>query len=481
MPKAADFKVSKHWPFPKLRPYEIQNIAFEKGRERDLDMPAWGNYLEQGMGKTLLEYADFYDMVYRDKVECQAIIAPTYLKSNWESENEEYGLPWPVFTWPNVPTEKEEKTPFTFVINTEAVLYSGGKYLDALMKRRRTLLGIDESVCISNFKSQIAKAVLVNFMHLAVARRALSGLPAGENVMQWWPQLRFCGELNGVNPYVFRNRYAVMGGYMGKKVTGTKNQEELDEIKNRCMIRALKRDWLDLPEKIPNPPAMFEMGGKQMAAYRSMLADFYTEVDNGEVMANMVIHQLMKLQQISRGFIKDGETIHELVPPKDNPAIKTLKSIRDQVRGKAIIFTYHEYSTKTLFGQWQEDGRECVVLRGGLTTAEIKERKDAFNRDPKVRDLIGQLSVAAKGHTLLGQPGIDRCSTSLYYEVMYSKEIHDQSEDRNHRHGQDEPVNYMYICEDAPGSPTRKALRALSKKQDFVEATVNNIRLRRKT
>lgn len=470
-----EFKVSPYWPL-KMRPYEVQNLAFEKGR----DLPRFGHWLEQGIGKTLVDFADFYHRINRDEIECNIVILPSYLKGNWETESEQYGLEWPVITWPNTPTMKQEKQPFTFVINTEAMLHSGGRWVEELIKRKggaRCMMTVDESLCIANFTTQTSKRVLLLGQQVPV-HRALSGLPAPENVMQWWPQLRFCGELNGINPYSFRNRYAIMGGYMGKKITGVRNEEELNVIKDRCSIRALKRDWLDLPEKIWSPPVEFTMEGRQLEAYMSMLNEFFVEVDSGDIFANAVVHQIMKLQQVSRGFILNEGDVTELVTPDKNPALRAVASVLERIPGKTIIGCFHQHSVRMVYELMQKLDYPCVVLRGGLEKEEINERKAAFNEDGSVRVLVGQLSVTHQGHTLIGKPGKDRCSTTLFFENMYSRNVRSQMEDRNHRHGQDEPVNYIDIVENVKGSQTRKALLALQKKQDFVEATINAIRAR---
>lgn len=456
------------------KPYEIQQISYDKSCGRD----RFGYFLEQGMGKTPLNFADFLRLIEDDEVDCNIVIAPSYLKSGWAGEAELHDVGWPTITWPDKVSERQLSKPFIFVINTEAMLHSGGRYVDDLLKTHRALLTVDESVCIGNFNSQISKKVIILGSRLKY-RRALSGLPTPENVMQWWPQLRFCGGINGINPYSFRNRYAIMGGYMGKKVTGMRNEEELMRIVDECGIRALKDDWLDLPPKVLMPMVTFDMTSAQQRAYKTMEEDFMVETGgNEEVLANAVIHQLMKLQQISRGFILDGETEHELVDPSRNPAIETLKELLATVRGKAMVFTYYKYSTRTVFEQLYHAGFEPIVLRGGLTTQEIAERKKQFNTDDACRVAVMQLTVGAKGHTMLGSPRA-RCATSIYYENVYSRDIRSQSEDRNHRIGQDQSVNYFDLCENAKRPVTIKALNALRKKQSFIDATLNAIRTTR--
>jgi hypothetical protein len=473
------FIVTPYWPFPKIRPYEAQQVAFLKGR----DLPKFGHYLEQGIGKTLVTFADFYDHVARDLVDCMVVVLPSYLLGNWQTEAEEYGITTPVITWPDVPTDKQLRQPFTLVINTEACLDGrrGGEYIRKLIRdmRGRVLLAVDESVCIANWGSTISKQIIA-IGYLTPYHRALSGLPTPENGMQWYSQLRFLGQLDGMMPKQFRNRYCTLGGYMGKQVQQELNEEhreELEAIIDRCSIRLMKEDWLDLPPKIWHPPIEFEMEGKQLEAFKSMLLEFYVECSAGDVMAEQVIHQLQKLQQIARGYVlSDGEA-YDLVEPKKNPALRVLRQQLETIRGKSLIFTHHQHATRTVFEMLDGIGYECVVLRGGLSKDEIKERKHEFNNNPKIRGLVGQSTVTKRGHTLLGTQGANRCSTSIFYENTYSRDTRSQLEDRNHRHGQDaDHVSYIDICERVKGSPTKKALISLAKKQNFIATTLDAMR-----
>lgn len=469
------------WPLV-TKPYEVQQLAFNRGRGKQ----RYGYYLEQGLGKTAVDLADTKDALLSDSITANVVAAPAYLKSGWADEVDIHQVGLPCFVWPDTPTEKQEQDPFIQVMNNEAILDTaavsrrGGRWLRDLMSRHKVKLTVDESVSVANFKSNVTNSV-IQLGREAERLRLLSGLPTPENVMQWWSQLRLLGEINGINPYAFRNRYAVMGGYMNKKCVGYENEAELFEIVDRVAIRALKEDWLDLPPKVMMPPLEFELEGKQRDVYMQMLADFYAEVDDSnEVYAEQVIHQLMKLQQISRGFIKDGDTTHELVQFSKNPAIRLLLTVMKGLPGKTLVFAFHEYAVRSVFDALSAANYKPIVLRGGLKTDEIRERKAAFNRDPEVRAGVLQLTVGAKGHTMLGTEGLDRCSTSIFYENVFSNDTRKQAEDRNHRIGQDaESVNYFDLVEDLPGSPTRKAIRALQRKQDFVKATIDAIRTRR--
>lgn len=462
--------------FLKAEPYEVQNQAFNRGR----DHFKWGHFLEQGLGKTAVCLADFLYFLELEVIDCLIVVAPNYLKSGWEAEAQLWEVGYPVYIWPkHIPIKDlrfHNDKPFILVINTEALLHAGGNYLIELMAKRKCMMAVDESSCIKNPNSQISKRV-VALGYDAPVHRALSGTPMSQNVMDLWPQLRFCGAINGMNPYQFRNRFATTGGFKGKMITGSRNEEELREILASCSWRALKSEWLDLPDKIYPAPLEFEMNKAQKDAYGSMLSEFFVEIDkydqgieNEFVFANFVVHQLAKLTQISRGYVKNDDIEEELVAPKDNPAIRVVKQALEHTQGKTLIFAHSKYSVRTLYEELTREGHTVSCLRGGLTTDEVRERKRFFNEDPECRIMVLQDTVGAKGHTLLGQAGADRCSTTIFYENTYSLETRLQAEDRNHRIGQDTGVVYLDLV---GSSMDTKCISALKAKQSIVDAVVN--------
>lgn len=465
------------WPF-KRPPYPAQAAALAKLG----DFSEAGYWMEQGLGKTDVDLAHFIGSLEADKVDAQIVLCPNYLKSGWEENAINAGLNMdevPMYFWPNVQKsnmDKIRRKPHIIVMNMEAILQTGGRWLEEQLPRARYKITIDESSSIKKHNG-ITTSRAMQLARQCPIRTTLSGTPMPLNVGDIWSQMRFMRKLEGVNYYSFRNRYAVMGGYMGKVIKGVRNEEQLHRLMDEAIFRALKKDWWDgCPDKIYPPPLEFEMTPAQKSAYRTMALEFYYDdgsmKDGGEgIFANMAITAMIKLQQITRGFIKDGDRIIELVTPVNNPAIKTTLRYLDTVPGKAIIFAHHTYSVNALSEALRDRG--VVTLRGGMSQEQIKEAKAQFNGNPVVRYLVGQSSVTQKGHTLLGGPDNDRCSTSLFYENTYNKETRDQSEDRNHRYGQDKNVVYQ----DLFGSKEdRKMIDAFQHKQNVIDAVLNAIR-----
>ncbi len=217
------------------------------------------------------------------------------------------------------------------------------------------------------------------------------------------------------------------------------------------------------------------MTGKQLAAYKEMQSDFVTFVKAGDpesaVFADQVMHAMLKLQQIGRGFIMDNERVaQELVPVKDNPAINTTKAIIEATQGKVLIFTAYRHSAQLLNEALQ--GYGCRMLIGGMTPGAIKQAKLDFNDDPDIKCFVLQTAIGHRGHTLLGQPGpTTRCSDTLWYESTYNYEHRAQGEERNHRWGQDADC---VTQTDLIGSKMdARILAALRGRRDLVRAVLD--------
>jgi len=443
----------------------VQHAALKKSGLR----PGFAHFMEQGLGKTLVTLVEFNHLKKQNKVDCLIIVCPNSLKSNWKNEIRDWKFDYNVGLWPNHDPRKE---PFreVFVINYEATIAGGGFAVEEYLYNHRCMLVYDESSKIKSHAAKISKKAIL-FSKYAAYCRILSGTPMSQSVMDLWPQLRFIGELSGVNPYAFRNKYAVMGGYMGKQITGFKNEEELHKLLDSCSFRAKKHDWLDtLPDKLPPVTRDIVMTNEQKIVYKEMRDNFVAQINGIGISSPQVITQMERLSQICRGFIYDEEgKAVELVPPSKNPAIKVLDEVLEQTVGKVIVVTVHKYITETLITLYDD----CAYIKGDMTIEEVDEQKRKFNNDPLCRKIICQTSAAAYGHTLLGGTGDDRCSTTVFFENQYSLEKRQQMEDRNHRIGQDKGV----LCIDFISSETdRRAIRALQKKENVVKIIVDAVR-----
>lgn len=455
-------------------PYDVQ----KEGRRRAEGKRGYLWLMDMGLGKTGVCLDEFVELRDAGIVDCLVVVCLNYFQRAWVNEATNMGIVVTSLEWPHQhrATTKQIAAADMVVINWESIIHSGGEWLDHnFLTKRRVYLAIDESQIIKNHGSRVTKWFMGHWKD-AIIRRGLTGTPMSQSVMDLFPQLRLAHALDGVNPYVFRNRYAKLGGYMGKQVVGVNEdrQAELNEILDLHSFRALKQDWLDLPEKMYVPAIRVEMPASLSKHYKPMEEEFVATLDSGdEVVAEMVISQLIKLQEISSGFIIDTKGRHiPLAEPKEIPKYKVALSLIDGVvgRSKILIFTHFQYTSRALIDLIESNfAFRPAYLIGGMQPAEIEQQKSAFNSDAGPPVLVAQLSVGNASHTLLGGP-TRPCHSVLYFENNYRLLHRKQSEDRIHRIGQRFACSYYDIASSRIEAAVIKNLQA---KNDVVRAVVD--------
>lgn len=462
-------KYTPTWHLSGPKPYDVQI----EGMKRVRDHKQYGWFLEQGLGKTALQLNDYIENMDTDTA---FVICPNSFKGDWGYAPSEWGVPEITTSiWPFDEMRKGTSDhPHFNIMNFEAVRSSGYDAVRAVIDKRPCALIIDESSACKNFKAKTTKAVLDLTKRVGPVR-LLNGTPMVQNPMDLFPQLKMLGELDKVNPFAFRNRFTVMGGWMGKQVVGVKNEDELHELQARCSFRALKSDWSDLPEKIP-VPIRLEMTDRQRKHYKEMLDDFYTLVKGMEFSAPMVLVQLDKLRQITSGILMDGERFKLIEEPARNPKIRAALDLMENGTGKMIITHFYRPMGQVIIEEMRRMGLNPAYIRGGMAPIELKEQKDKFNKSSDCRVLVGQINATCMGHTLIGGEGNDRCHKLFFHDSTFSLRDRKQMEDRNHRGAQDRAC----LIYDPIMSPIDEAqAKAIKKKTDMVTLVVDAVRAMR--
>lgn len=455
------------------KPWAVQEEAIRR-REKS-GRTRYGMHLEQGLGKTSLALNEF---VSSDAELC-VVVCPNSFKADWALAPAEWGVPgistsvWP---WRDTPVSAP-KQKHLLAINYEAARssYDSHRMLLKLLETRRCMLVLDETSCIKNPTSDTAKSA-IELAKRATYVRSLNGTPMTLNVLDYYPQLRCLGELNGMRPVIFRARYAKMGGYMGRVPIGIKedHEDELYRLIDSCAFRALKADWrADLPPQVA-VPIHLEMTKRQQTAYFEMMSEFYTVVKGMDVSADMVLTQYDKLRQISSCVAMQNGNMRSIEEPRNNPKIRAVLDVHDGGPGKTIVVYTYKPSGDVLMAALRD--LKPAWIRGGMKPGEVVEEKRRFNDDPECRVLVGQQAATCMGHTLLGGEGRDRCNRTIYYENSFSLRDRLQMNDRNHRGDQDQPCTLYDLVTSPMDQLVVDALIAKKSLADSVDEIVKVIR-----
>jgi SNF2 family DNA or RNA helicase len=457
-----------HLAYPE-KPYAVQIEALRKSEGHD----KFGYFLEMGLGKTSLVLNDYVDRLIDNTT--VFVACPNSFKADWASAPVDHGLDFSSSLWPDQQFKiGTVSRPHFNIINYEALRGRGYDAVREIVDKVPSVFVVDESSAVKNFQSQTSRAILdlsKRFKH----ERLLNGTPMTQNVMDLFTQLKCLNELDGVNPYQFKHRHAVVGGWMGKQIIGVKNEEELHKILDRCSFRALKKDWSDLPEKIYRPMRL-EMTNNQRKHYKDMLQDFYTMVQGEEFTAEMVITQMDKLRQITSGLIMDGDKFKLIDPIAQNPKAKAASDIIETGSSKVIVVHFYRQMGFELLDYFDKKGYNPSYIRGGMKPEALICEKHKFNNDPSSRVIVCQIQSAYQAHTLLGQEGNDRCHVTFFHDQTFSLLQRAQMEDRNHRGAQDRAVLYY---DPIMSSVDEAQVGALIKKKNLAEMVVDAVRATR--
>jgi len=330
---------------------------------------------------------------------------------------------------------------------------------------------VDESTTIKNRKALRTKNI-IGLRKLSKYRRILTGSPITKSPMDLFSQCLFLNpDALGFNSYYgFQNRYSIvvkrtMGAKSFQEITGYRRLEELTDKLERFSNRVLKKDCLDLPEKVyikRNVP----LTPDQTKLYVQMQKLALAKLANGELATTAsVLTQIMRLQQICCGFLQPDDGEIQSIP---SGRLDSMMEVTDELQGKAIIWaTYTHDITSIAKALRDKFGYEAVATYYGAT--EQDERQDIVTRfqdpDSPLRFFIGQPKTGGYGITLTA------ADTVIYYSNSYDLEIRLQSEDRAHRIGQKKSVTYIDLV--SPSTIDEKILEALRNKINIAGKVLN--------
>ena len=446
----------------------------KKALEASCGKLGYAFYMEMGLGKTLTVLTEFTEMV-RDKMATRmVVICPNSFKAGWVDEIQKHGIN----VHPHIYNSGADydntrfmnqlyKQPPVLIVNYEAIRKNATQeYIAKFVTDRNCVMVFDESIQIKTYNSQQTKAALMMAGWVKYTR-ILSGKPVTQGPHDLWAQMRAIGAVSS-RFFPFKTTFCRMGGFKGKKVVGTQNEELLAATIEKYIFRASKKDWTDLPPKMYTS-RQYILPPKLAQQYKAMEDDFVLWLNENEnVAVDAFITKYIKLAQIQSGFIiKEDGTIQELVPAEENPRFNLVKEIIEEVSGKVVVPYVHRYTKDLLMRALAEYGP--AYISGGMEPAEIQAQKDKFNKYSGCRVILAQSRAAKYGHTLLGGPlSDDLCSTMIFAENSYSLDDRSQIEDRIHRHGQT-AESCLYV--DVWGTALdRRITQALQAKENIAQA-----------
>jgi len=351
------------------------------------------------------------------------IICPASLKINWEREIANYS-DRTVY----IAEGKKFSTEHDFVIVNYDILKNfhdpKDKENSLLVKSGFELVILDEAHMISNAQAQRTK-IINNFVKDIKRVWLLTGTPMTSRPMNYYNLLNIIESPVAQNWMAYAIRYCQ--GYQFRagnrkvwNVTGASNLEELRDRTSGQILRRLKEDVLDLPDKIITP-VYLRTSSKE---YKDLMGEYYEWLENKKEESSSLTVQFSKLMKVRKVIANE----------KVKQTIEFAENIIEQGK-KVIIFTNFTDTLQLIHNHF---GKQSVYLDGSCNKVQRQHAVDQFQDNEKIKVFVGNLKAAGVGLTLTSAEVV------IMNDLSFVPAEHAQAEDRAYRYGQKNNVLVYY-------------------------------------
>ena len=349
------------------------------------------------------------------------IICPASLKINWQREIENYSDR----TTSIIEGKKWDDADFV-IINYDIIknFHDDKKKAEStIVKSKFDLVIVDEAHYVQNSQAQRTK--LINDIGRNVERVwLLTGTPITSRPINYFNLLNLIDSPVAQNWMAYVKRYC--NGFQfqaGRRkiwnVSGASNLEELRDRTSPLVLRRLKENVLDLPEKIITP-VYLRLKSKE---YEELMGEYYDWYDKSGESDSLTL-QFTKLTKVRQVIAEE----------KTKATIELCENIIEQGK-KVIVFTNF---TKSLEMILQHFGKSAVRLDGQMSQKERQLSVDNFQNDENITVFVGNIKAAGVGITLTAAEAV------VMNDLSFLPSDHSQAEDRSYRYGQKNNVLVYY-------------------------------------
>lgn len=294
------------------------------------------------------------------------------------------------------------------------------------------LIAFDECHRAKDSTSLQGKAMLeISAPHMI----AMSGTPLMNSPIDLYFPIKWLGYENH-SLFEFKRHYCRLGGYNDAEILGYKNLDELRSLVDQIMLRRLKTEVLDLPDKIEKLEYV-EMSSKQSKLYLEIQENTKTLIHQIR-MSNNPLSMLLRLRQVTGWCGIIDESIQESAKMQ-----RMVELVEDIVANnqKAIIFSNWTSITEVavkLLSKYNP-----AYITGDVKQEERMNEVDRFQNDERCKVIIGTIGAMGTGLTLTSAQNV------IFLDEPWTKALKNQAEDRAHRIGTKGTVSIITLmCKD---------------------------------
>ena len=351
------------------------------------------------------------------------IICPASLKQNWEREIRNYSDK-PIY----ICEGKKYDDNANFVIINYDILKNfhslKSKEESIIQKSKFDLIILDECHLVKN--PQASRTKLINDICKDIKKIwLLTGTPLTSRPIDYFNLLSLVDSPVARNWMAYVKRYCAgyqftVGFNKVWNVNGASNLDELRERTSPLLLRRLKENVLDLPEKIITP-VYLTLKSKE---YENVMGEYFDWVKNNPKESKSLSVQFTKLMKV-RQIIADE---------KIKNTIELIENTLEQER-KVIVFSNFTNSLDKIYEHFK---KIAVKLDGSSTMKQRQDSVDKFQNEDKIKVFVGNIKAAGVGITLTSADVV------IFNDLSFVPADHSQAEDRAYRIGQKNSVSVLY-------------------------------------
>lgn len=459
-------KASTSVPWMDYAPRDFLMQHQKEGVDLAKRAPRWLFAYETGTGKTPLAI----EIILMKRLKTLVVCPLSIIKYAWQADLARFAPDLNVTNLWEMWKRKDRRNGKDDYINAlnkadvAIVNFQGfGSQKEILGKAGFGMVIVDESSFVKSPKAQITKD-LTKFCENVDHVYLMSGTPAPNSELEYYSQCRIIDPtVFGRSEWKFRNQWFYEYGF--KWVMFPSKREEFNERLARCMSSVRKDDVLDLPEATWNIRAV-ELNSAEKQAYREMLKTLIAVVNDKEISAANAAVKIMKLRQITSGFLIDDEG---RVNTFGKSKLNVLEELLEEIGNKQVV----------IWTQFQQEARiikDVLKDRAGVVNGEIPqdERSDYIARfkEGSLQYLIAHPRSAGHGLTFTN------ASYAVYFSADHSYESWKQAADRINRYGQQNRITYYSLI--VPESIDEVIYRCLQGKGEVQNAVLEYVKGGRK-
>ncbi len=283
----------------------------------------------------------------------------------------------------------------------------------------------------------------------------MSGTPISNMLPSLWAQYYWLdgGRTLGPTYDAYRRKYFTANGRkLDEKVSA---EERISQALSRItMFLTLQQAFPDRDMQKIQQVIRIPMTPEQVNYYELVRKQQSADIIAGRVTLTEMTTRLLKLLQITQGFVLDNDkVVQQFSSAKLKALEEMLTGTGDLTDQRVIVWCRFRHDLKVVSDMLTRKKVVHKVLHGDMTDKEKEAMKQSWNNDHTQRVLVGmiQMGIGINLHAPTcvddkGKPA--RCSTTVFYGLDWRVTQLEQAMDRVYRGDQVETCLYRYLLSD---------------------------------